>query len=338
MSRHVTLGPGREFDAVRALLEQWGSAAIGIGDDGAVLEVPAGSRLVVSTDSTVEAVHFRPQWLTAEEIGWRATMAALSDLAAMGAAPLGVLLALTVPARWRPALGPLAEGIGAAVRAQGAPIVGGDVTDGDRLALAITVLGHTPRPLSRAGARPGDLLWVTGRLGGPGAALAAWERGGAPSEAARARFARPAARLAAGQWLAAHGATAAIDLSDGLGGDAAHIAAASGVRCVLDLDAIPCVAGAGPMEALASGEEYELLVAIPEAAVRAAVPASPASPAGGAADAFGAAFAAAHGGLALTRIGRVEAPGPDDAPGVRGESGGRPVALPRAHDHFAGVP
>ena len=336
MSRHVTLGPGREFDAVRALLAQWGTTAIGIGDDGAVLDVPAGSRLVVSTDSTVEEVHFRPQWLTAEEIGWRATMAALSDLAAMGAAPLGVLLALTVPARWRAALGALAEGIGAAARAQGAPIVGGDVTDGDRLALAITVLGHTPRPLSRAGAKPGDRLFVTGWLGGPGAALAAWERGGTPDAAARARFARPEARLAAGQWLAARGASAAIDLSDGLGGDAAHIAAASGARCVLDLDAIPCVAGVTPLEALASGEEYELLVAMPEPSLRAS--ASAGAGVDMAASSLSFAFAQAHAGLALTPIGRVEARGPDDAPGVRGESGGRPVALPRAHDHFAGVP
>ncbi len=338
MSDHLTLGPGAEFDAVRTLLARWGTRAIGIGDDGAVLDVPAGSRLVVSTDTTVEDVHFRAPWLTPEEIGWRATMAALSDLAAMAAAPLGVLLALTVPARWRGALPALADGIGWAVAAQGARIVGGDVTDGDRLALAITVLGHAPRPLSRAGARPGDTLYVTGTLGGPGAALAAWERGEVPEAGARARFAHPEARIAAGQWLAAHGATAAIDISDGLAGDAAHIAAASGVRCVLALDAIPCVAGTGAREAIASGEEYELLVA--------------------AAGLDTAAFARAHAGLTLTAIGRVEAreprggrglaspPGVEDATGVPSlppalvvaEDCGLPVALPRAHDHFAMAP
>ena len=315
MSRHLTLGPGREFDAVRDLLARWGTAAIGIGDDGAVLDVPAGSRLVVSTDSTVEEVHFRAAWLTPEEIGWRATMAALSDLAAMGAAPLGVLLALTVPARWRDALGALADGIGAAVNAQGVPIVGGDVTDGDRLGLAITVLGHSPKPLSRAGARAGDTLYVTGALGGPGAALAAWMTGGVPSAAARARFAHPQARIAAGQWLAAHGATAAIDLSDGLSGDAAHIAHASGMLCTISLDTVPCVAGVSAREAIVSGEEYELLVAAPPLDVRA--------------------FAAAHGGLALTAIGTVQAPAPGDGADLVAEQGGVRVTLPRAHDHFA---
>lgn len=312
MSAHLAMGPGREFDAVRALLEQWGPAARGVGDDGAILDVPPGERLVVSTDTTVEDVHFRRAWLTAEEIGWRATQAALSDLAAMGARPLGVLLALTVPREWRSELPALAEGVAAATRGAGAPIVGGDVTAGDRLALGITVLGHAAAPLTRAGARVGDALYVTGVIGGPGAALAAWTSGGTPSAAARARFARPEARIAAGAWLAQHGATAAIDLSDGLAGDVAHLAAASDVSCVLDLDAIPCAAGIAVEDALRSGEEYELLVA------------------GAALDVQ--AFAAAHGGLALTRIGRVEARG---AAAVRAERGGAGVELPGTHDHFA---
>ena len=324
MTRHLTLGPGAEFDAVRALLERWGTRATGIGDDGAVLDVPAGSRLVVSTDSTVEEVHFRRGWLSPEEIGWRATMAALSDLAAMGAAPLGVLLALTVPRDWREALDRVAQGIGDAAVQAGAPIVGGDVTDGDRLALALTVLGHAPRPLSRGGARAGNTLFVTGRLGGPGAALAAWERRTEPSDAVRARFAHPEARLAAGQWLAAHRATAAIDISDGLSGDAGHLAAASGVRCVLQLEAVPCLAGVSLRDALVSGEEYELLVAAPIAggAERARV----------AREEFSAAFAAANGGLLLTAIGRVE---PCVGPGeVVAEERGVPVPLPGGHDHF----
>ncbi len=312
-SRHLTMGPGREFDAVRALLERWGPAAVGIGDDGAVLDVPAGSRLVVSTDSTVEEVHFRRAWLTPREIGWRAAMAALSDLAAMGAAPLGVLLALTAPQRWRESLDELATGLGEATASVGAPIVGGDVTDGDRLALAITVLGHAPHPLSRAGAKDGDTLYVTGRLGGPGAALAAWERGGVPHAADRARFARPEARVAAGLWCAAHGVHAAIDLSDGLAGDVAHLAAASGVRCVVDLDALPLLGVAQVEDALASGEEYELLLAAPRLDV--------------------AAFAAAHDGLMLTPIGRVETSerGVGDAVSERR---GRQVPLAGAHDHF----
>lgn len=307
------MGPGKEFDAVRALLAQWGSAAQGVGDDAAVLDVPAGSRLVVSTDTTVEDVHFRRPWISAEEVGWRAAQAALSDLAAMAATPLGVLLALTVPANWRSELAALAEGIGRATRSVRAPIVGGDVTDGDRLALSITVLGHAVQPLGRAGAKPGDVLYVTGALGGPGAAVAAWERGGVPALDHRVRFARPEARITAGLWLAAQGAHAGIDLSDGLAGDIAHLAAASAVTCVLDLNAVPCVSGVSAEQALASGEEYELLVA----AAALDLPA----------------FAAAHPDLALTAVGRVEAA--RGAGAVRAERDGQAVTLPSAHDHFS---
>lgn len=310
------MGPGREFDAVRALLDQWGAAAVGIGDDCAVLDVPAGSRLVVSTDSTVEDVHFRRAWLTPEEIGWRAATAALSDLAAMGSTPIGVLLAITVPASWRASLAAIADGVARATAAARAPIVGGDVSAGDRLSLGITVLGHAARPLARSGARAGDTLYVTGRLGGPAAALAAWERGAAPHPEDRARFAHPDARIDAGEWLAAHGATAAIDISDGLAGDAAHLAAASAVRCVLDLDRVPALGSHSAMDALVSGEEYELLVAAPAGAIDTA------------------AFSAAVGGLALTAIGRVER---SDGGEVVAERGGKAVPLPGAHDHFAGT-
>lgn len=313
MNQHLPMGPGKEFDAVRALLSQWGSAAQGVGDDGAVLDVPVGSRLVVSTDTTVEDVHFRRSWLSAEEIGWRATQAALSDLAAMGAAPLGVLLALSVPENWRGELSALAEGIAQATRAANVPIVGGDVTAGDRLALGITVLGHAVQPLPRGGAKPGDLLYVTGALGGPGAALDAWERGDTPAPAHRARFAAPEARISAGLWLAAEGAHAAIDLSDGLAGDVAHLAAASAVTCVLNLNAVPCVPGVNVEQALASGEEYELLVAARGLDIQA--------------------FALANRGLTLTPIGRVEAG--RGAGEVRAERDGQPATLPGAHDHFA---
>jgi thiamine-monophosphate kinase len=236
----------------------------------------------------------------------------------MGAAPLGVLLALTVPPRWRATLMELADGIGAAVGAHRTRIVGGDVTDGDRLALAVTVLGHAARPLTRSGAKAGDTLYVTGALGGPGAALTAWLTGDVPSVAARTRFAHPEARIAAGQWLAAHGATAAIDLSDGLGGDARHLAFASGLRCVIDAEAVPRLAGVSARDVIASGEEYELLVAAPSL------------------DA--AAFRAAHAGLALTQIGRFEplAAG-ETAEAVLDSQGTRTPLLP-AHDHFAPTP
>jgi len=259
MTGHTPLGPGAEFDAIRMLLARWGDRARGIGDDGAVLDVPPGQKLVVSTDSSVEGVHFRREWLTPEEIGWRATMAALSDLAAMAAMPLGVVLALTVPASWRMSLEALADGIGAAVERYGVPIVGGDVTAGERLSLAITVLGHAERPLARRGARPGDAVYVTGRLGGPGAALRDWLEGREPAAEHRQRFARPEARIEAARWCAAQGATAMIDLSDGLLGDLAQLAAAGGVRIAVELNRIPCLAGLSSADAVESGEEYEVL-------------------------------------------------------------------------------
>src|SRR5918993_86019 len=133
--RHIPLGSGPEFDAIRTMLEEWGSLAVGIGDDAAVLDVPAGERLVVSTDASVEGVHFRRDWLTAAEIGERATIAALSDLAAMAAAPLGLLLALSLPESWQERLRELARGVGAAAARARCPIVGGNVTRGAGLSL-----------------------------------------------------------------------------------------------------------------------------------------------------------------------------------------------------------
>ncbi|HEY0995465.1 MAG TPA: AIR synthase related protein, partial [Gemmatimonadaceae bacterium] len=170
----MPMGKGAEFDAIRRLLAVWGDRAEGIGDDAATLALTPGAQLVASVDATVEGVHFRPGWLSAEEIGWRATAAALSDLAAMAARPLGVLVALELPYAWRDRLESLAEGIGAACAAVGAPIVGGNMTAGTHLALTLTVLGEAERPLHRRGARVGDAVYVTGALGGPGAALAAW--------------------------------------------------------------------------------------------------------------------------------------------------------------------
>src|SRR5690349_5447142 len=257
------LGPGREFDIVREMQRRWGTLARGLGDDAAILDVPAGHRLVVSTDASVEDVHFRRGWLSPEEIGWRATAAALSDLAAMAATPLGFVVAVTLPDEWRDALPGLVDGIGHAARDAATAIIGGDLTRGRDLALTITVLGHAASPLARGGARPGDALWVTGRLGGPLAALRAFERGDAPLPAHRARFARPRPRLAEARWLAAHGARAAIDVSDGLLAEAAHLAAAGGVRLRVDLDRLPCVEGTSPSDAARSGEEYELLLAAP---------------------------------------------------------------------------
>ncbi|MBI2409141.1 MAG: thiamine-phosphate kinase [Gemmatimonadetes bacterium] len=311
--QHLPLGYGGEFDLISAALERWGALASGVGDDCAVLDVPAGQRMVLSVDTSVEGVHFRRPWLTPEEVGYRATTAALSDLAAMAATPLGVAIAMTLPESWRSDFSRICDGIGDAVRSAGAHIIGGDLSRGDALSMTLTVVGHTASPLSRRGARPGDALWVTGRLGGPLLALRAWEAGGAPSAAARERFARPVARIAPARWLADHGATAGLDISDGLSSDAGHLAAAGAVQLVLNLDRLPTIADANVEEAAQSGEEYELLVA---------------APAGLDTKAFEAAF-----GIPLTCIGAVVPPLPGE-PEVDTRRGGVRVTVPRGNDHF----
>jgi thiamine-monophosphate kinase len=260
---HLPLGDGAEFDAIRAMLEEWGPHAVGVGDDAALVAVPANEKLVVSTDASVEGVHFRREWMTAAQIGQRAASAALSDLAAMAATPLGILLALSVPERWRDELPELARGVGAAAVAARCLIVGGNLTRGTDLGLTITVLGCTAMPLRRAGMHPGDGLFVTGRLGGPGAALRALLADRPPALMHLERFVAPVPRLDEARWLAEHGAVAAIDVSDGLLADAAHLARASAVTLAIDAAAIPCIDGVLPSEAAASGEEYELLVAVP---------------------------------------------------------------------------
>ena len=311
----IPLGPGREFDAVRDFARRWGVAAQGLGSDCALMEVPAGQLLCVSTDTSVEGVHFRKHWLSAREIGYRSAAAALSDLAAAAAAPLGLLVALAVPDRWRGQLGEIADGVGEAARLAGCAIVGGDTTAApDALALTVTVLGSAAAPLTRAGARPGDRIYVTGVLGGPRAALRALGDDHAPTPADRDRFARPVPRLVEARWLAARGARAAIDVSDGLAADLGHIAAASGVRIRVALERVPCVAGADPLDAMASGEEYELAVVMPRDVDQ---------------DAFTRAT-----GTPLTAIGAVLEAG-DEGPAVEAYQDGARVDLPRGYDHFS---
>jgi thiamine-monophosphate kinase len=314
VSDTISLGAGREFDVIRDLVRRWGSAAQGIGDDAAILDVPAGNRLVASTDASVENVHFRREWLSPSEIGFRAATAALSDLAAMAAKPIAMLVALAVPERWRAQLGAIAEGIGDASRSFSAPITGGNLTTGTELSITVTVLGYAPQPLTRNSARPGDSVYVTGTLGSPGRALQALESGSAPSAADRERFVRPSARIREALWLAAHGATAAIDISDGLLSDVGHLAAASGVDICVELDAVPVVRDASPLDAAKSGEEYEVAVT---AHAR-----------------FDEHAFAREFGIPLTRIGIVAAPS-ESAPKARLRSHGRFVDLPMGHDHFS---
>jgi thiamine-monophosphate kinase len=309
---HVELGGRREFDIIRSMLSVWGPHAHGIGDDAAVLTVPAQHRLIASTDACVEGVHFRREWLTPREIGARAAAAALSDLAAMAATPLGLLLALALPQSWLAEIEEVARGVGEMAARSRCPIVGGNVSRADVLSLTITVLGSAVAPLARGGAHAGDVLYVTGSLGGSVTALQALLRGTAPRAADRERFASPRPRLDEARWLAERGASAAIDISDGLLADAGHLAAASAVAIDLDPSRYPCVTGVNAAVAAWSGEEYELLVAFPPNLV----------PDG---DAFRERY-----GLPLTAIGRVK-----HGEGVRERGSAVRVEFPSGHDHFS---
>lgn len=302
LGRGLGLGPGPEFDRIRAIAAALGDRASALGDDCALLEL-GGECLALSTDVSVEQVHFRLDWLSLGEVGYRAAAAALSDLAAEGAEPLGALVALTAPAAAAGAaegaeVVEVMRGVGEAAERVGARVLGGDLSSGPAWAIAVSVVGRAPTPVTRAGARPGDSLWVTGELGAARAALEAWRRGERPPAAARAAFARPEPRVAVGRWLARHGARAMLDLSDGLAGDAGHLAAASAVELELDLDSVPVAPvavaeaerrGEPPARfAAEGGEDYELLAALPPEFTP-----------------DGAARCLAECGMRLTRIGMV---------------------------------
>lgn len=269
----IPMGEGAEFDRVRAIAEALGDAAGPLGDDTAC--VPGGEgTLVVSTDVSVENVHFKRQWIRPVEIGWRATSAALSDLAAAAALPAGVTVALTVPHDvLHDDVIALMSGAGQAAQAAGTKIIGGDLSSGPVWSIAVTVLGHAVRPMSRRGANVGDGVWVTGWVGGARAAIRDWESGKEPEPTIREFFANPLPRLATARWLAQHGATAMIDVSDGIAGDARHLAAASEVRIEIDIariplcPAVPVVAsrhGDDPaIMGARGGEDYEILCTLP---------------------------------------------------------------------------
>jgi thiamine-monophosphate kinase len=271
--RSLALGPGAEFDRIRRIVQLLGPEGVGLGDDCGLIR-EGEEFFALSTDVSVEGVHFRPQWVRPEEVGWRATASALSDLAAEGAVPVGILCAVTLPAPAPEAhLLELMSGVGAAAKYAGALVLGGDISTGPGWSVAVTVVGRTRAPVTRGGAEPGDRLWVSGTLGAARAAVEAWRRGEQPLPGARARFARPEPRIAAGRWLARHGARAMIDVSDGLGGDAGHLAAASRVALELDLSTVPIAPevipeadrlGVSPQQfAAEGGEDFELLVALP---------------------------------------------------------------------------
>lgn len=256
----IAFGPGEEFRFIRRLIRRFGQLAIGIGDDAALLHVPRDNVVAISTDSSVENIHFRRDWLSLDEIGYRATTAAISDLAAMGASGVGMLIALATPPESRENLDALGDGIARAAIAAGMGIYGGDTTRASVLTLTITVFGNTREPLRRDAARAGQHVYVTGEFGGPAAAVRALSSGAQPRVEWRDRFAQPHARIREARWATGRGARAAIDISDGLLADAAHVAAASNVRISLDLDRLPRVPGVDALQAARGGEEYELLV------------------------------------------------------------------------------
>jgi len=257
---------------------------VGPGDDAAVT-IPGGAT-ATSVDALVEGVHFRRERASLRQIGAKALAAGLSDLAAMGAEPGEAYVVLGVPTD----LGEdecleLLDGTLALAASTGTTLAGGDLVRSASLTLAITVVGHASSPedlVTRSGARPGDALVLTGELGGAAAGLIVLDR---PEEAAaipatvrdrlRARQLEPVPRLAAGRAIAAAGATAMIDVSDGLGGDAGHLARASGVGLLIDAQALPlcegiaevaALVGRDPVQLAASGgEDYELLASIPAA-------------------------------------------------------------------------
>lgn len=299
-----------EFELLAALRERLPEPGprvrLGSGDDAAIT-VPDGAT-ATSVDALVEGIHFRRESASPAQIGRKALSTALSDLAAMGAEPGEAYVVLGAPeGMGKGELLELGEGLAAVARETGTTLAGGDLSRAPALTLAVTVVGHAPRPedfVTRAGARPGDVLVVTGELGGAAAGLLLLEdtaltaeafgaaeptdtddpgRVSGPhldvvsADALRRRQLDPTPRLAAGQALAAAGATAMIDLSDGLAGDAGHVAAASGVRLVIEADALPIAPGVpavaaaadrDPLElAISGGEDYELLAALPPTAV-----------------------------------------------------------------------
>ena len=316
--------PLGEFDLIERFFSRDAGRAdvlLGVGDDAALLQVPPGQALVAATDTLVEGRHFLPD-APAESVGHQALAVNLSDLAAMGAAPAWALLSLSLPdsdAAW---LQPFASGLYALAERHGVALVGGDTVRGPR-GVTVTALGFvvTEQALRRSGARPGDLLYVSGSPGEAAAGLELLRRDPTADAhdrlVSRYRFAEP--RLALGRALRGR-ASAAMDVSDGLYGDLQKLCAASGVGARLDLERLPVSDELARRHSRADrerfvlfgGDDYELLFTVP--ADRAA--------------ALEAELAQAH---ELHRIGRIDA-----EPGVRCARQGRVEHVTGGgYDHFA---
>jgi thiamine-monophosphate kinase len=302
-----------EFELIEKLRERFG---LEIGDDAAIT-APAGAT-ATSVDAFVDGLHFRREWTPPRAIGHKALAASLSDLAAMAAEPGEAYVVLGVPEDLdENECLEIYEGIAALAMQTQTRLAGGDVTRAPVLTLAITVVGHAPQAtdfITRSGAKPGDVLMVTGELGGAAAGLALLERpeladrlGEDVAERLRARQLTPTAQIAAGRALAAAGATAMIDVSDGLAADAGHLARCSGVAIEIDVAKVPIQEGSDQALALAGGEDYELLVTLPSGSQ-------------------GAAAAVAELGGTLTEIGAV-GEAASEASGARPPKAGEGLTL-----------
>ncbi len=321
------MGPGGEFDLIRKLLGPDSGLPPGIllgpGDDCAVLE----GGWVVSTDLSIEGVHFQRDWIDLEEAGFRATASALSDLAAVAAQPVGVLLSLALDPGTFEADGVLLQrGANDACDQADAQILGGDLSRSPGPTLVnVVAVGRASSPVSRSGTETGDEVWVTGWLGGSAGAVSCWSQGVAPPDGLRRCFSRPQPRLREALWLAdrveLHGL---IDLSDGLAGDAGHLAAASGLALVLDSPAIPVhpslAEAVGSPEralilALEGGEDFELAFTVPPGTLDEWI------------ESFKDTF-----GLPLTRVGRAAA---GDGVFLRGPHGDTEPLPVQGFSHFS---
>lgn len=275
---------GSEFDRIARLDalfgRRHGDVLVGIGDDAAVVEA-GGTRWVISVDTSIEDTHWRRAWLSERDVGYRAQVAAMSDLAAMGAAPRHAVVALALPGDLAEAsFDALAMGIREASDAIGYAVIGGNLARSREISITTTVFGAlapSEAPLLRAGAREGDVVAVTGVVGAAALGLRALESGNESDalEPFRARWRRPIPRFQEAKDVRAV-AHACIDLSDGLVQDAGHLAAASGLGLTLHAAAVPRLAGweeaarlldRDPLTfGLDGGEDYELLFTAPPSA------------------------------------------------------------------------
>jgi len=313
-----------------------GGLRLGIGDDCALLGVREDEEVAVTTDLSIAGRHFRLDWHPSESVGDRCLTRGLSDLAAMGARPVSAFLSLALPRELtvgrsrKPAwVDGFFKGLTALAAEWKTPLAGGDLAESPVALADIVLVGAVERgkALLRSGARPGDLLYVTGALGGAAHGLARleklageWENRPAPPRIPAklmpelAAHLWPQPRIRQGLWLRKKGlATAALDLSDGLSTDLAHLCEESGVCAEVDAEALPLHQGASLAQALHGGEDYELLFTAPA----------------------GARMPRAIAGVAITRIGRVGKARKGVPPMTLVTGGVRRPLEPRGWEHFS---